>query len=94
MAKSTPVTLASLSRTIEKGFSSVAEDIADIRKEMATKADVAELRKELKGDIAGVRKEMGDGFALINRRLDTIIQIQLNQYAGRIKKLETAVFSR
>lgn len=74
-------------------------------KHMATKEDVAELRKEMKGDITDVRKEMAtgftnvrkemhDGFALINRRLDTIIQIQLDQHAGRIKKLETAVFPR
>ena len=63
------------------------EDVADIRKEMATK-------KDLETGLATVRKEMHDGFALINRRLDTIIQIQLDQHAGRIKKLETAVFTR
>ena len=98
MAKSTLVSLVSLSRTIEKGFASVAEDIGDIRKEMATKEDLetglAAVRKEMATGFTNVRKEMGDGFALINRRLDTIIQIQLDQHAGRIKKLETAVFTR
>ena len=64
------------------------EDIADIRKHMATKEDIADIRKEM-----ATKEEMASGFAAINRRLDTIIQIQLDQHAGRIKKLETRVFS-
>lgn len=78
----------------------VGEMLHHVVKHMATKEDVAELRKEMKGDITDVRKkmatkeEMAAGFAAINRRLDTIIQIQLDQHAGRIKKLETAVFTR
>jgi len=48
-------------------------------KNMATKDDLKNLAT--KADIAG-----------INRRLDTIIQIQLDQHASRIKKLETTVF--
>jgi len=35
-----------------------------------------------------------EGFAGINRRLDQIIQTQLDEYARRIEKLETAVFSK
>jgi hypothetical protein len=47
-----------------------------------------------KDDLADVRNEMHDGFAAINRRLDQIIQTQLDEHATRIKKLETAVFSK
>jgi hypothetical protein len=45
-------------------------------------------------EIGGLRKEMHDGFATINRRLDQIIQTQLDEHARRIKKLESAVFSK
>jgi hypothetical protein len=44
--------------------------------------------------VGGLRKEMHEGFAGINRRLDHIIQMQLDEHARRIKKLETAVFSK
>jgi hypothetical protein len=45
-------------------------------------------------EIGGLRKEMHDGFAAINRRLDQFIQMQLDEHATRIKKLESAVFSK
>ena len=44
-------------------------------------------------EIGGLRNEMHEGFAAINRRLDQIIQTQLDEHATRIKKLETAGFS-
>jgi hypothetical protein len=47
-----------------------------------------------KDDIAAVRKEVREGFSAVNRRLDQIIQMQLDEHAGRIKKLETAVFPK
>ena len=47
-----------------------------------------------KDDIAAVRKEVQEGFSAVNRRLDQIIQMQLDEHAGRIKKLETAVFPK
>jgi hypothetical protein len=37
---------------------------------------------------------MHDGSADINGRLDRIIQIQLDEHAARIKKLEAAIFSK
>jgi len=37
---------------------------------------------------------MHEGFADINRRLDHIIQMQLDEHATRIKKLEAAVFAK
>jgi hypothetical protein len=45
-------------------------------------------------EIGGLRKEMDDGFATINRRLNQIIQTQLDEHATRIKQLEAAVFSK
>jgi hypothetical protein len=51
-------------------------------------------RNEVHDQIGGLRKEMHEGFAAINRRLDQIIQTQLDEHATRIKKLETAVFSK
>ena len=58
------------------------------------RGEIADVRKEMKDGFANVREEMRTGFAVINRRLDTIIQIQLDQHAHRIKKLETAVFPK
>ena len=48
------------------------------------------LEKKTDEGFSSVQKEL----AVINRRLDTIIQMQLDEHARRIKKLETAVFSR
>ena len=81
LAKLVSKGFADLEGKMERGFAAVAEDIADIRSKMATK-----------DDIAAVRKEMQEGFLAVNRRLDQIIQMQLDEHAGRIKKLETAVF--
>ena len=70
----------------------------DIRKHMATKEEMvagfAAIRKEMatKEDLHVLEKKVDEGFSVIIRRLDTIIQIQLDQHAHRIKKLETAVF--
>ena len=53
----------------------------DMREHMATKKDLAALERRL-----------DENFAAVIRRLDEIIQMQLDEHAGRIKKLETAVF--
>jgi hypothetical protein len=44
--------------------------------------------------LVDLHNEMHDGFAVINRRLDHIVQMQLDEHATRIKKLEAAVFSK
>jgi hypothetical protein len=49
---------------------------------------------DVRVEIGGLRKEMHEGFAAITRRLDQIIETQLDEHATRIKKLETAVFSK
>jgi hypothetical protein len=58
------------------------------------KEEGEDIRTDVHDQIGGLRKEMHDGFAGINRRLDQIIQTQLDEHARRIKKLETAVFSK
>ena len=49
---------------------------------------------EVHDQIVGLRKEMHEGLGAINRRLDQIIQMQLDEHAARIKKRGTAVFSK
>lgn len=53
-----------LTGIVEKGFgasdkkvAAIADDIADIRDHMATKDDIADLRTELKGDIAALHAQ-------------------------------------
>jgi hypothetical protein len=68
---------------MDKDTKDILETVNFIKDHMATKDDLADLRNE-----------MHDGFAAINRRLDHIIQMQLDEHATRIKKLEAAVFSK
>ena len=65
--------IAGTNARMEKGFAAISEDLAEIRTELDTKADAA---------------EMHQGFETINRRLDTVIQVQLSDHAMRIKSLE------
>jgi hypothetical protein len=58
------------------------------------KEEGEDIRTDVRDQIGRLRKEMHEGFAAINRRLDQIIQMQLDEHAARIKKLETAVFSK
>lgn len=57
----------------------------------------SELKKELgqafSSEIGSLRREMQEGFAKIDHRLDKIIQPQLDGHAHRLKKLESKVFS-
>jgi hypothetical protein len=75
----------------------IKEEGEDIRTDV--RDQIGGLRTEVHDQIGevqigGLRKEMHEGFAAINRRLDQIIQMQLDEHAARIKKLETAVFSK
>ena len=71
-----------LTDTVERGFSAVAEDIADIRRTMATKADLAELRTELKSDIAA----LGEQVASIERDLKQIRR-DLYELADKVENI-------
>jgi hypothetical protein len=55
----------------------------------------SDVRDQISGvhvEIGGLRKEMHDGFAAINRRLDQIIQTQLDEHAPRIKNWKPPFF--
>ena len=43
----TEITLASIAAQIEKGFGAIANDIADIRKDMATKEQITALHTQV-----------------------------------------------
>jgi hypothetical protein len=80
-------------------LSTGAAHARDIRNDV--REGLGGLRKEMHEEVDGLRKEMREQFALvhkelasINRRLDTVIQIQLDEHASRIKKLEMAVFAK
>lgn len=70
----------------------VKEEGEDIREHLASKKDLENIRREFGGRIDHIEKKMDEGFAAIIRRLDGIIQMQLDTHAARIKKLEAAVF--
>ena len=76
MDQATKEAFAKPTLTVERGFSAVAEDIADIRARMATKDDLAAVRDEL-------RAEMRDGFASIREELRDIRQLEALEEAAR-----------
>jgi hypothetical protein len=70
----------------------IKEEGDDIRSE--ARLQIGGLRSDVHDQIGGLRNDMHEGFAALNRRLDQIIQMQLDEHAGQIKKLETAVFPK
>jgi hypothetical protein len=58
------------------------------------KEEGEDIREEMGSMEKRVERKIDDGFSTVNRRLDQIIQMQLDEHAGRLKKLETAVFSK
>jgi predicted nucleic acid-binding Zn-ribbon protein len=81
-AKPRKATLDNILSTVERGFTAVAEDIADIKARMATKEDVA----ELKTDVAGIRSELRD----IKARLKEI-ESAIEDHAGHSKEIDHAL---
>jgi len=83
-------------RRMPKKKESEFEKLARLIKEEGDdiRSDVRDQISGVHVEIGGLRKEMHDGFATINRRLDQIIQTQLDEHATRIKKLEAEVFSK
>jgi hypothetical protein len=74
-----------LTRLIKEEGEQVRRDLRD---------QIGSFHTEVNDKISGLRKETHDGFAGVNRRLDHVIQMQLDEHAKPIKKLETAVFSK
>jgi hypothetical protein len=83
---------ARMPKNKESEFEKLARLIKEEGEDILT--DVHDQINGVHVEIGGLRKEMHEGFAAINRRLDQIIQTQLDEHATRIKKLETAVFSK
>ena len=82
MAKRKETEFDKLARLIK----SEGEDI----QERLDKTDARTDRLETRMD--KIERKIDEGFSAVIRRLDGIIQTQLDQHAHRIKKLETAVF--
>lgn len=72
----------------ETEFDRLARIIKDEAEDI--RADIADFRK----DVDLRFREVDVRFGGIERRLDRIIQTQLDEHASRIRKLETAVFSK
>ena len=68
-------TLDKILSTVERGFTAVAEDIADIKGKMATK-----------DDIAGIMEELAD----IKRRLKDV-EAAVEDHAGHSKEIDHAL---
>jgi predicted nucleic acid-binding Zn-ribbon protein len=66
-----------LEALIERGFAALAQDIADVKSEL--KADVADVREE----IQAVRSELGD----IRRRLEAL-EISIQNVSGFAKEID------
>lgn len=75
----------------ESGFDKLAELIKGESDDIREHINAMETRIDNRVDL--LERKMDSGFAEIVRRLDTIIQMQLDEHASRIKKLEMAVFS-
>jgi hypothetical protein len=66
------------------------DDIADLRRDMATKEDLADLRTELKGDIAKLDVKVDRLDLSIHRELESIKQ-ELKNVAGFGKEIDHAL---
>jgi hypothetical protein len=60
MDKETREVIGNLTRTMEKGFASVAKDIADLRQTIKGFASVAQDIADLRGDISGLEGEVAE----------------------------------
>jgi hypothetical protein len=76
-------TLDTILSTVERGFKAVADDIADIRKEMATKDDLAATESRLDGRIDKLDAKID--------RLDTKLTKFEESEIDRRKQLEVRV---
>jgi predicted nucleic acid-binding Zn-ribbon protein len=92
-ARPPTATLAKILSTVNRGFAAVAEDISDIRTTMATKADLARLKIELKGGIAafgGQLTSIESVLKEIRRELDDL-QEKFENVSGFRKEIDHAL---
>ena len=92
MAKKKEPEFEKLARLIkEEGEDTRSElraEMKDLENRLGTRVDRLGTR------IDGVDRKVDVGFATIVRRLDKIIQMQLDEHASRIKTLETLVLAK
>jgi septal ring factor EnvC (AmiA/AmiB activator) len=81
-----PATLGTVLKAVQGGFAAVAEDISDLRRE--TKDDIAAVKKEMatKRDIAGIMEELAD----IKQRLKDV-EAAVEDHAGHSKEIDHAL---
>ena len=75
-----------LARMVAKGFANTAtkEDLTDIRREMATKQEMANLRTELKGDMINLRNDID---IMLSRHIGTFRK-DYDELAARVKRID------
>jgi hypothetical protein len=76
-----------LAEMVARGFTEVRGEMHDIREDMATKADLADLREEFKGDMIRLR---GDIDIMLDRHIGTFRK-DYDELAERVKRLEQLV---
>ncbi len=76
----------------KNGFDRLTQQVDKLA--VITKEGFDDVRSEMGAMEKRLERRVDEGFTIVQRQLDKIIQIQLDQHATRIKKLESAVFSR
>lgn len=74
--------LDKLAQMIQRGFDEVKGEITEVRGEIT----------QVRGEITALRIDMDNGFTEVTRRLEKVVQPQLDDNVRRIKKLEEEVF--
>ncbi len=69
------ITLETLAAQIEKGFAAVANDFADIRKEMATKKDIVKINETLAEHTRDLNIIKNDVKTNLDRRLTLEVRV-------------------
>jgi len=82
MDQATKDAFSGMTKTMERGFTAIAEDISEIKSTMATKEDLATVKSELKSDIAG----LGEQIASIERELKSIRR-DLNDVMAKVENI-------
>ena len=77
-----------LAQMVADGFTEIRSEFKEIREEMATKDDLAELRSELKADMLRLR---GDLDIMLDKHIG-IFRKDFDELAARVKRLEMAIF--
>lgn len=78
--------------SVKDDLASVKDDLARVESQMATKDDLATLRKETKGDLATLRNEMATKLDL--SRLETTMHGEFEQVHLRLDSIDRSLSNR